>query len=334
MLTCARPECTVAETGRCLLNNDPTNCPERGGSSSQTPSLSDISAITTPPLEKPVERPRFPHSLAFSSEELRALTGGRYHLLAGLLGSPKAGKTALLVSLYLLVANGKLEGYQIADSQTLMGIDDISRGARRWNQGLIPEEMTTHTELADERTAGFLHLRLKRLKDGKMLDLVLPDLPGEWTDSLINNKRTDRLSFLKGADALWVTIDGADLLRSRQQVLHRTQLLFQRIKAFLDSHVPKIIVVISHLDRGQPEERSIKVLESEATHHGLNLSIINVASFSDEHTIAPGTGLLDLLKATFDVAPSSSRVSFWPDSERTSSGRYILRFRSDLRSSR
>jgi hypothetical protein len=109
--------------------------------------------------------------------------------LAGILGSPKAGKTALLVSLYLLAANGKLEGYKIADSETMRGIDDISRGARRWNQGQVPEEMTIHTELADERTPGFLHLRLRRLNDGKMLDLLLPDLPGEWSDSLIDHKR-------------------------------------------------------------------------------------------------------------------------------------------------
>ena len=225
MLTCLRPECTVAETGRCLLNNDPASCPERTGPPVQTPSLIDINTIAAPPLEKPVERPRFPHSLAFGPEEIRLLTGGRYHFLAGILGSPKAGKTALLVTLYLLAANGKLEGYQIADSQTLMGIDDISRGARRWNQGQGPEEMTIHTESADERTAGFLHLRLKRLNDGKMLDLLLPDLPGEWSDSLIDHKRIDRLSFLKSADVLWLTIDGADLIKSRQQVLHRTQLL-------------------------------------------------------------------------------------------------------------
>lgn len=329
MLTCARPECTVAETGRCLLNNDPSSCPERTDSSGQAFSLVDISGITTPPLEKPVERPRFPHSLAFSSEELRSLTGAHYHFLVGILGSPKAGKTALLVSLYLLVANGKLEGYQIADSQTLMGIDEISRATRRWNQGQIPEEMTIHTDLPDERTAGFLHLRLKRLNDGKMLDLLLPDLPGEWSDSLIDHKRTDRLSFLKSADVLWLTIDGVDLVKSRQRVLHRMQLLFQRIKAFLENHAPRIIVVISHLDRGEPEERSLKVLKDEAMRRGLDLSIINVASFSDEHNVAPGTGLLDLLRTTFET-DASSRAAFWPDSERPTAGRYITRFRADL----
>jgi hypothetical protein len=266
--------------------------------------------------------------LSFSPDDIRGVTGGRYHFLAGILGSPKAGKTALLVSLYLLAANGKLEGYQIADSHTLMGLDEISRGARRWNEGQVPEEMTIHTELADERTPGFLHLRLKRLADGKVVDLLMPDLPGEWSDSLIDHKRTDRLSFLKSSDVLWVTIDGADLVESRQQVLHRTQLLFQRIKTFLGEHAPKILLVISHLDRGQPEPRSIKILKEEADRQKLSLSIVNVASFSDVPSVAPGTGLLELLAQTFDGA-APLKTAFWPSHQRSLEGRFIGRFRTD-----
>ncbi|MFL6388857.1 MAG: TRAFAC clade GTPase domain-containing protein [Terriglobales bacterium] len=325
MLTCPRPECTVAETGRCLLSNDPSTCPERAGSSPEGITPANITAIA-PPLEKPIDRPRFPDSLAFNSEEIRQLTGGHYHFLAGILGSPKAGKTAILVSLYLLAANGKLEGYQIADSHTLMGIDDISRGARRWNEGQAPEEMTVHTELPDERTAGFLHLRLKRLEDGTMLDLLLPDLPGEWSNSLIDHKRTDRLEFLKSADVLWLTIDGAELAKSRQQVLHRTNLLLQRIKEFLGSHVPEVLVVISHLDRAEPEHRSIKAIQEEAQRLDLSIRIMNVASFSEKEDIAPGTGLLDLLEATFN-ANIGFCTGFWPDRKRSYTGRYISRFR-------
>jgi hypothetical protein len=285
--------------------------------------------IAKPPLEKPAERPRFPHSLALNPDEIRMLTGGRYHFLVGILGAPKAGKTALVVSLYLLAANGKLEGYQFADSQTLMGLDDISRGSRRWNEGQAPEEMTSHTEEADERTAGFLHLRLKRLCDDRMFDLLLPDLPGEWSDSLIDHNRTDRLSFLKSADVLWITIDGADLLKSRQQVLHRTQLLLKRIKTFLGPQTPKIIIAISHFDRGKPEERSTRVLEDEAKRQELAMSIINVASFSDEDSVAPGTGLLELLIGTFEPG-GASQTAFWPDSERPSTGRFISRYRDSM----
>jgi hypothetical protein len=329
MLTCPRSECTVAETGRCILNNDPATCPERAGLPTQEPALTEIGhASSAPPLEAPAERPRFPHSLSFSPDDIRGVTGGRYHFLAGVLGSPKAGKTALLVSLYLLAANNKLDGYQIADSHTLMGLDEISRGARRWNEGQIPDEMTIHTELADERTPGFLHLRLKRIVDRKVLDLLMPDLPGEWSDALIDHKRIDRLSFLKSSDVLWVTVDGADLVQARQQVLHRTQLLFQRIKKFLGDQSPKILLVISHLDRGEPEVRSVKALHDEADRLGLQLLITNVASFSDVDAVSPGTGLLELLARTFDKA-TSEETTFWPMNTRSHYGRFIGRFRID-----
>lgn len=329
MLTCPRSECTVAETGRCILNNDPATCPERTGVPAQESALTEIStASAAPPLEAPAERPRFPHSLAFGPDDIREITGGRYHFLAGILGSPKAGKTALLVSLYLLAANNKLEGYQIVDSQTLMGLDEISRGAREWNEGQIPDEMTIHTELADERTPGFLHLRLKRISDQKVLDLLMPDLPGEWSDALINHKRTDRLSFLRSADVLWVTVDGADLVQARQQVLHRTQLLFQRIKNFLGNQSPKILLVISHLDRGEPEARSIKALQDEADRLGLPITVRNVASFSDADAIPPGTGLLELLAQTFEGVPVQ-QPRFWPINARSEEGRFIARFRID-----
>jgi hypothetical protein len=327
MYTCPRPECTVAETGRCLLNNDPAACPERIGIGPDSPSSGDITGKTSQVLEKPSDRPRFPHSLALDANEMRAVTGIRYNYLAGILGPPKAGKTALLVSLYLMAANAKLDGYQIADCRTLMGIDEISRGARRWNEGQAPEEMTIHTELPDERKAGFLHLKLKRKKDDKSLDLLLPDLPGEWTNSMIDHKRTDRLDFLKSADVLWVTIDGAYLAKARQHVVHRTQLLLQRIKGFLLGQSPKIIIVISHLDCGRPEKNSTQAIEDEAKRLGLSLQIVSVASFSDDDTIAPGTGILDLLNATFE-AGKNSRSSFWPDRERSDIGRYISRFRS------
>ena len=326
MLTCPRPECTVAQTGICVLNNDPLACPQRVGTDVQAPVVMDLSAITAAPLEGPSEHPRFPRSWSLGPDDVRLLTGDHYFFLAGILGSPRAGKTALLVSLYLLAASGKLLGYEFADSLTLMGIDEISRGARWWNQGRTPEEMTTHTEISDERTPGFLHLRLKRASDQKLLDLLLPDLPGEWSDALIDQKRTDRLSFMRSADVLWLTIDGKELRDARQHVLHRVQLMLQRIVSFLKPNLPKVLIVISHLDGGDPEARSVSAIKNEGSRLGLVLTIINVASFSDEAAIVPGTGLLNLLSATFG-AGDSTPASIWPDTPRPTTGRYLSRFR-------
>jgi hypothetical protein len=137
---------------------------------------------------------------------LREACGGRMFRLVGVLGAPDAGKTAILVSLYLLLSRGKLEGFTFSDSMSLLAFDEISRGARRWNGGAPPEQMTNHTEPPDHRTAGFLHLRLRDRESGVRHDVLLPDLPGEWSTSLIDSNRVDRLDFLKAADVIWVTV--------------------------------------------------------------------------------------------------------------------------------
>jgi hypothetical protein len=325
---CVHPECTVLETGRCLLNNDPGTCPERKGTATDSGKVVGTQTIP-PPLDRPASRPRFPHSLTLNSDEIRDLTGKRYHRLIGILGSPDAGKTAVLVSLYLLLAKERLDGFHVADSYTLTAFDDISKGARRWNRGNSPEQITVHTEQPDERPAGFLHLRLRRSSDGSVFDLLLPDLPGEWSNELIDHNRTDRLSFLKGADLLWVTLDGKKLsnLTTRQQVLHRAHVLFQRISQFLSPHIPPVLLVISHLDLGTPEVQSIKSLEAEARRFGISLIVANVASFSDVIAVTPGLGICELINLTTKVQNSDHVTSFWPDRQRSNTVRYALRFR-------
>jgi hypothetical protein len=181
------------------------------------------------------------------------------------LGAPDAGKTAIVVSLYLLLSRNQLKGYRFSDSSTLLALDEISRGARRWNEGAPPEQMTNHTELPDERIAGFLHLRLKDTETREAHDLLIPDLPGEWSTTLIDSNRTDRLDFIKGADVLWITIDGSALLKpeSRQVAIHRSGMLMQRIKDLLGQEVPPLLLVISHLDDGMPPATTIERLDAE-----------------------------------------------------------------------
>ncbi|MEH2469277.1 hypothetical protein V1281_001472 [Nitrobacteraceae bacterium AZCC 2161] len=84
----------------------------------------------------------------------------RYCTLIGILGDPDSGKTAALVSLYLIASYTQHEGFGFADCRSLMAFNDISQRARHWNEGAPPDQMTVHTEAPDERTAGFLHLRL------------------------------------------------------------------------------------------------------------------------------------------------------------------------------
>ncbi|WP_373994352.1 hypothetical protein [Duganella sp. OV458] len=55
--------------------------------------------------------------------------------MVGIVGLPGAGKTACLVSAYLLLAKGQFEGFSFADSDTLRAFEHISRGSRMWVKG-------------------------------------------------------------------------------------------------------------------------------------------------------------------------------------------------------
>ena len=317
---CRQANCTVAQTGICLLNNDPAKCPERLATGSPVDVSSSLASLPTPQT-----RPTFPPGLALSLAEAATLMGGRYCRIIGILGPPDAGKTAALVSLYLLLAHNKLRGYEFRDSLSLMGLEEISRGARRWNPSDPPGQLTVHTEGPDERAAGFIHLRVLKTASDESTDLFFSDLPGEWSNDLIDTNRTDRLSFLRSADVVWGMVDGSELAsEKRQVVLHRTTLLLQRLAAMLSPTVPPVYLVISRRDKGELHERTFASLNSEAGRLKVKLRILHIASFSEDDTIAPGAGLAELLDAVIDTHVTAS--PFWPDTE-VAHNRRVLAFR-------
>lgn len=325
---CRRPECTVAQTGKCLLNNDPATCAERFETLGNLDDGElDIKAELTTSLEPPKAKPKFPSSFTLSPDEAQNLMSERYCHVVGILGAPDAGKTACLVSLYLLLGRAKLDGFEFCDSRTLIAFEEIARGARRWDNGHIPEQMTSHTKLADERTAGYLHLRLRAAATGQRVDLLLPDLPGEWTNALIDNNRVDRLDFLKSADVLWIMLDGRNLIEtaSRMHAIHRARLLLQRVATFLSPAAPPVLLVITRLDLGKPAENTLEKLADEAASLGIKLRIAHLASFADGSVIDAGTGISDLLLHT--VSTEESPTKFWEVEEGRDGHRSILRFR-------
>ncbi|MBX8592987.1 hypothetical protein K5D56_26825, partial [Pseudomonas cichorii] len=220
--SCSFDGCTFDETGICALERDPLSCGNRATNESAAATsagVKDDDEITSqsgdrlgaPVLGQPVRASALPSSRTLGLERLNAMMGTRYVNVVGILGDPESGKTACLASLYLLVSHAKLEGWSFADSKSLAAFEEIARGARDWNDGTAPEQMTVHTELADDHGPGFLHLRLVRLSDGRRVDLALPDVPGEWTQALVNTARSDRLDFMKSAESIWIVLDGRSL---------------------------------------------------------------------------------------------------------------------------
>lgn len=327
--------CTVSETGTCALERDPATCEHRltviqpVASDEDTFPAPETEGIGAPVLEQPSGNASFPSSRTLGPNIVSDMMGSRYVTVVGILGDPNAGKTACLASLYLMVANAQLEGWTFADSRSLMAFEDISRGARDWDAGQPPEQMTLHTEMSDDRHPGFLHLRLVRKTDGYRLDLALPDLPGEWTTQLVETSRSDRFEFMKAAQTIWFMVDGRALSSKerRQGAILRVGQLAERLKTMFDGHVPRLIIVVTHRDAGPIPESASNRLTTELARRQVVATIVTVASFSDDAAMRPGFGIAELVDATTrDIA---AVPTFWPDSPPQEDERSYLSFRRD-----
>ena len=309
---CRNAECTYAETGICLLDKDPDECSYRVNGAERV-SEGDGGESGDPETADTQEgEARFPSSNALGMHDVRTIMGRECCRIVGLLGVPDSGKTACLVSLYLLLSHNRIPEYSFADSRSLVALDELARGARRWQDG-IPEQMTVHTERRDDRFPGFVHFKLRRRADGGRVNLIVPDLPGEWTNSLIDRNRTDRLSFLAGADTIWVMVNGQMLIAKKHRLgtIHRTNLIVDRIAELCGPEIPPVRLVVSRADLGEPEEGSLRELQDNADRHGIALSISAISSFSTSQEVLPGAGIAELVAET--VEAGSLDIEFWPE---------------------
>jgi hypothetical protein len=339
---CDVPECTYSQTLTCIKSYPPDECPSRKSAFARLAASEESSgsaAIIVEPmpavesqvtslvgdavLAPPEQKPSLPRSGTLDLAEANAIMSSRYVNLVGIIGLPDAGKTACAASLYLLLAHNALKGFSYLRSKTLMALEEISRGSRRWNDGNAPTNMTTHTELPDDRQAGFLHLRLRRNIDGKSFDLLMPDLPGEWSRALINQGDDGRFGFLKAADVIWLMANGRDFitLKTREHAIYQLSNLIERLQSLVDR--PRIILVTSWHDKGKiPDEVLARVLE-EGKRFGFDIEFSPIASFSDTD-ISPGEGVAELIEKTITVKRSPSEL--WPAGNSRPAERAFLNF--------
>ena len=345
--TCKIDGCTVDETRKCAMEKDPGTCEHRvnfasaagtsSGSFGNAPKVgsadeADVQSqiIGAPVLESTERAPAFPSSTTLGLDVVNRLARSRYVTSIGILGESNSGKTACLVSLYLLVSNGHLKGWTFADSASLTGFEDIARAARVWNEGHPPDQITLHTEMADDRQPGLLHLRLKRKSDGKRIDITVPDIPGEWTEALIKSTRSDRLEFMKSAETMWLVVDGKALreLKTRQGAITRLGELLGRIEEMTKQCPPKVLVVVTYRDKGALDRSIRDRLEAEFGKRALLTEILEVAPVADDEKICQsGFGIEALLDASIGVAPASPE--FWKSTTPVFGGRAYLGYRRD-----
>ena len=309
---CEYEDCTYNETGLCVLENDTSDCPNLVVKDE----IADGDTIEKPSVANDAETVALPSSDTLSLEGVRDLMREEHCFLVGLVGEPDTGKTACIVSLYLLLSQGGLRGYSFSDSRSLRALDELSRGARLWD-GSMPDQMTSHTKLSDGRAAGFLHVKLRCDDSGERTNILIPDIPGEWTADLIDKNRTDRLGFLQSAEIFWLMIDGralSDLYRTNHAI-HRVEMLLGRLVAYLGPEMASVNVVISHYDAGKPPAEAEQRLREFGAAYGIELAITHIASFSrNGSTVAPGFGIAELVKAT--IGEPERPGGFWPLDEK------------------
>ena len=343
--TCKIEGCTIDDTGKCAMERDPAKCENRLGVGaaaglSASPSASRLDGgaseegkdwsqdVGSPVLESTERGPAFPASTTLGLNVVSGLMRSRYVTGIGILGDSNSGKTACLVSLYLLVSNSLLEGWTYADSASLTGFEDIARAARAWNEGHPPDQITLHTEMADERQPGLLHLRLKRKSDGQRVDITLPDLPGEWTEALVKSSRSDRLEFMKSVETMWLVVDGKILreLTTRQGAITRLGELLGRLEEMMKGCLPRLLVVVTHRDKGALEQSVRDRLKAEIAKRALPAEIVEVAPVSDDEKICKsGFGIDTLLDASVGSVPEAAE--FWASTAPVAGSRAYLGYR-------
>ena len=323
-LNCNVLECTLAQTGQCVLDHDPETCEER--LKSLLTDLGDLTTTTTT-IKPPVSNIKhFLPSYTFSVEQVQRLMEAKYCRIIGILGTPGTGKTACLVSLYLMLAHKRLDGFEFRDSKTIMAFEEICRGARTWSETDPPEDITVHTEILDERNAGFLHLRLEEKTNGQRFDFLLPDLPGEWTNALIDQNRSDRMSFLNAAECIWLMVNGQDIQNSttRHATIHRLNLLIQRLDELLGDNKPGIVLVVTHKDKFQSVAALLQKVVEFGLRYQFSITVTEIASFSDDATVAAGTGIAELFQ---EITLTKDKESvFWPETNNHMNDRQMMNF--------
>lgn len=298
---CSKQDCTIAATGKCLELHSPDECPNA------------TAAEAAPTAGKPAHAREAPARKFLPATELGlkdalSVTRGGYAHLIAILGATDAGKTCMLNALYLLACHaGLLPRFRFAGSLTLAGFEQRTRRLRKWDKGQLPEQMADHTIHTDPRNPGLLHLALSDEHDAsKRVNLLLTDLPGEWTTELIKRAQTaDRFQFLQRADGLVIAADGPRLLDANQKHVELLNLehLINRLadNVDLDRAIPIFFAVCKADASGLEAPAGLSEVVEYARSKGFDAQSVAICSFSRKPTkVANGHGIQSLVEAIID----------------------------------
>lgn len=336
--TCEKADCTVASTGKCLLSQPtPLDCAHF---SAVSPAPETLSTEIGPPMASPESgfpekksSRKFHLGTELGSQDANEIMRANYGHLIGVLGSTDVGKTCFLSSLYLMASGGTLPSeYLFAGSHSLQAFEDRARGLREWQGGALPSQLADHTILADPRQPSLLHLAIREASGARRkFDLLLTDLPGEWTENLVERaSAAEAFLFLQRADGIILVVDGKQLLSdtSRHIVLQRMRYFTERLAGDVNvsRETPFIILVSKSDEIGMKVPDAALELRDHVATLGFHATIISAAAFSrTPDKVESGTGVFKAVQTI--LSHRVEREAGSPPEESEPSQRAFGRFR-------
>lgn len=266
-LRCNNADCTFAEGGTCARAgsySDPlAECPDlaRG---ELLPPRPRPAGEHTPDEHTPDE----PGTAPWAGRHLTALEVDRMMWssparLVAVVGLPDTGKTTMLLSLFLQLADGQYGDfpYRFASSRSLYALQAMCREFAEWD-GATSGQAVAHTQKADggeERRFVHIGMRPRRVSDDRHIDVLFADIAGEHFSMFAQQAdaaATRDLTFLQRCDGFIVTLDASVLATPHRRRLDaETGSLLGRIVDLAARgrklHVP-VAVTLTKIDAVDP----------------------------------------------------------------------------------
>ncbi|MBI2374317.1 MAG: hypothetical protein HYV07_10020 [Deltaproteobacteria bacterium] len=256
---CAHPHCELPNGGRCAFADkyaDPVaDCPELIHDSAPPQT---VEAVPLAPIAEmfPPEHAAPWAGRALTDLEAEMMLRRSSGIVIAVLGERNAGKTCLMTSFFLQIANGHRAtlAHRFASSRTLFGWYDLTQRASEWTADRNAE-ILGHTPV--DTPPRFLHLGLRPadLSDDRHIDVLVSDIPGEWVTNWVRraaDAESRALGFFQRSDAIAILVDGEPLLGPKA-ALHdasSARMLDRVMTALKTSQRPKrLALVFTKLDR-------------------------------------------------------------------------------------
>lgn len=306
-VVCAKPNCKVGETGKCLEGLAIDRCPHRTRKEAVPPapatkesnSTQESTSADPKVLELPSGR------LLIPSTAVSIIRSRICHVVA-LIGPNDAGKTTLVISLYEMFQQAPTGGFRFSGSRTLYDFEQVCHLGRAASGRSIPRTERT------SRAAGikFFHLGLVNENDNKTVNFLFSERAGEDYKSIADDPSiVSEFPEITRADCVSIVVDGERLadIGARHNVKSDALLILQGLsdeKAVNSQQ--RLAIVLTKYDkvmRSHAKDRAdsdfnglVRKIRTLFSGDFSEIEAFKTAARPDSSEVKRGLGLADLLQ--------------------------------------